>query len=124
MGIDSVLPKSILRRKNVERKSLSSDESNATPQNFAAFNDHWYKEELPHLQKHGAKLISVFKNYVGGSNCEAFRLFEFDSVQSWQDFESKRETTPERRQHRDNLVSRFGVTVERKLFKPIYDDIP
>jgi len=77
------------------------------------FNEYWARESLPFWEKHGAKHIGSFSNFVGDPINEIIRLFEFESIskwQAWEDFLSSDEGK--------NLVkglSRYIISLERKL---------
>lgn len=83
------------------------------------FNEFWGKESLPIWIKHGAKHIGSFTNYVGDPINEIIRLFEFDSVSQWEQWEKFLAGSEEGK----NLVkrlSRYIVSLERKLLVSAY----
>ena len=83
------------------------------------FNEYWGRESLPIWIKHGAKHIGSFTNYVGEPINEIIRLFEFDSVAQWQQWERFLADSEEGK----NLVqrlSRYIVSLERKLLLSAY----
>ena len=86
------------------------------------FNEYWVKESLPFWLKHGAKHIGSFVNYVGGPINETLRLFEFNNVEHWQQFEEALAKSEEGQNLRRELISRFQLTIERRLLLPIQTD--
>lgn len=83
------------------------------------FNEFWGKESLPIWLKHGAKHIGSFVNYVGDPINEIIRLFEFDSIRKWEEWERFLVDSEEGK----NLVqrlSRYIVSLERKLLVSAY----
>jgi hypothetical protein len=95
--------------------------SNIPPQLVEEFNQYWVKESLPFWQKHGAKLIGAYASYVGGPICEELRLFEFDSIAHWEQFEQSLAESEEGRELTKKLISRFNIVVERRLLRALYD---
>lgn len=83
------------------------------------FNEFWGKESLPIWLKHGAKHIGSFVNYVGDPINEITRLFEFDSVSHWEEWEKFLSRSEEGK----DLVKRLSpyiVSLERKLLISVY----
>jgi len=83
------------------------------------FNEYWGKELLPHWQKAGARHIGSFQNFVGDPSNEILRLFEFESILKWYQWEEFLAQSEEGQ----NLVkglSRFLADVEKKLLLSIY----
>ena len=95
--------------------------SSIPPQLVGEFNEYWLRESLPFWSKHGARMIGAFVNYVGGPICEEIRLFEFDSIANWDQFEQSLAQSEEGRDLVNRLISRFNIVVERKLLRAIYD---
>lgn len=85
----------------------------------AEFNEYWAKESLPFWQKYGARHIGSFVNFVGDPINEIIRLFEFDNMLKWQQYE---EFLSEAEEGRDLVkgLSRFIVSLERKLLFSAY----
>lgn len=83
------------------------------------FNEFWGKESLPIWLRHGAKHVGSFANYVGDPNNEIIRLFEFDSVSQWEEWEKFLADSEEGKDIRKQL-SRYIVSLERKLLVSIY----
>lgn len=83
------------------------------------FNEFWGKESLPIWTKHGARHIGSFTNYVGDPVNEIIRLFEFDSVSQWEQWE---EFLADSLEGKDLVkrLSRYIVNLERKLLSSIY----
>ena len=83
------------------------------------FNDIWERESLPVWLTHGAKHIGSFINYVGDPVNEIVRLFEFDSISHWQQWEKFLAESEEGR----DLVKRLSSyiqSLEKKLLISIY----
>ena len=83
------------------------------------FNDFWGRESLPVWLKHGAKHVGSFTNYVGDPVNEIVRLFEFDSVARWEEWERFLGDSEEGKDLVKRL-SKYIVTLERKLLTPVY----
>jgi hypothetical protein len=104
-----------------EKKVYLLMKSSIPPHLIEEFNEYWLKESLPFWQKHGARLIGAFVNYVGGPICEEIRLFEFDSIAHWDQFEQSLAISEEGQELVKRLLSRFNIVVERRLLRAIYD---
>ncbi len=65
-----------------------------TAPNIREFNIFWTKEALPHWLKYG-KHIGSFTNWVGGPRNQIIRLFEFESLAKWEEFQEWMSSTPE-----------------------------
>ena len=83
------------------------------------FNDFWGRESLPVWLKHGARHVGSFANYVGDPVNEIVRLFEFDSVAKWEEWERFLGDSEEGKDLVKRL-SKYIVTLERKLLTPVY----
>ena len=83
------------------------------------FNDFWGRESLPVWLKHGARHVGSFTNYVGDPVNEIVRLFEFDSVAQWEEWERFLGDSEEGKDLVKRL-SKYIVTLERKLLTPVY----
>lgn len=83
------------------------------------FNAFWEKESLPIWIKHGAKHIGSFSNYVGDPINEIIRLFEFESIAQWNEWEKFLADSAEGKDLVQRL-SRYIVSLERKLMFSIY----
>jgi len=78
----------------------------------AEFNEFWGRESLPVWIKHGARHIGSFANYVGDPINEIVRLFEFDSVGQWEQWEKFLADSEEGRALVKRL-SRYIVSLEK-----------
>lgn len=78
------------------------------------FNEYWAKESLPFWLKHGARHIGSFVNFVGDPTNEIIRLFEFDNLLQWQQWEKFLAESEEGVNLLKGL-SRFISSLERKL---------
>ena len=83
------------------------------------FNEFWGRESLPIWLRHGAKHVGSFVNYVGDPVNEIVRIFEFDSVAQWEQWEkflgdSNVGKDPVKR------LSHYIVSLERKLLRSVY----
>ncbi len=85
----------------------------------AEFNEFWEKESLPIWIKQGAKHIGSFSNYVGDPINEIIRLFEFESIEQWNQWEKFLADSKEGKDLVKRL-SRYIVSLERKLLYSIY----
>lgn len=85
----------------------------------AEFNEFWGRESLPIWVKHGAKHIGSFVSFVGDPINEITRLFEFDSVAAWEEWE-KFLADSEDGKDLVKRLSRYIVSLERKLLTPVY----
>ena len=85
----------------------------------AEFNEFWGRESLPVWIKHGARHIGSFANYVGDPINEIVRLFEFDSVGQWEQWEKFLADSEEGRALVKRL-SRYIVSLEKKLLVSVY----
>ena len=83
------------------------------------FNEFWGKESLPVWLKHGAKHVGSFMNFVGDPINEIVRLFEFDSLSQWQQWEKFLADSEEGKDLVKHL-SRYIVSLERKLLVSVY----
>ena len=83
------------------------------------FNEFWGRESLPTWLEHGAKHIGSFVNYVGDPVNEIVRLFEFDSVSQWEQWEKFLGGSQEGKDLVKRL-SRYIVSLERKLLVSVY----
>ena len=83
------------------------------------FNEFWGKESLPVWLKHGAKHIGSFANFVGAPINEIIRLFEFDSIAQWEQWERFLADDEEGKALVKRL-SKYIVSLERKLMRSIY----
>jgi hypothetical protein len=83
------------------------------------FNEFWGRESLPIWLKHGAKHVGSFANYVGDPVNEIIRLFEFDSVAQWEEWEKFLGESQEGKELVKRL-SKYIVSLERKLLTAIY----
>ena len=83
------------------------------------FHEFWGKESLPIWIKHGAKHVGSFVNYVGDPINEIVRLFEFDSVAQWEQWEKFLADSPEGKALVKRL-SKYIVSLERKLLYSVY----
>ena len=87
---------------------------------LAEFNEYWARESLPYWLERGAKHVGSFVNYVGEHTNEILRIFEFDGVPHWEQFEeSLRES--ERGRNLLKGLSRFNYTLKRNLLRAIYE---
>ncbi len=71
------------------------------------FNDYWVKESLPVWEKHGAKHIGSFSNYVGDAQNQILRLFEVENISEWQKLQDFLEETEEGKDLRKRLAARY-----------------
>jgi hypothetical protein len=85
----------------------------------AEFNEIWGRESLPIWIRHGAKHIGSFTNFVGDPINEIVRLFEFDSVAQWEQWE-KYLADDEDGKNLVKRLSKYIVSLERKLLLSIY----
>ncbi len=92
---------------------------NIAPQLVREFNEYWAREALPFWLKHGARHIGSFLNYAGGSTNEIIRLFEFDNISHWAQFEEIVAETEEGQDLRGRFAS-FNLIIERRLLRTIY----
>jgi hypothetical protein len=83
------------------------------------FNEFWGRESLPVWIKHGARHIGSFANYVGDPINEIVRLFEFDSVGQWEQWEKFLADSDEGKALVKRL-SRYIVSLEKKLLVSVY----
>jgi hypothetical protein len=83
------------------------------------FNEFWGRESLPIWIKHGARHIGSFANYVGDPINEIVRLFEFDSVGQWEQWEKFLAESDEGKALVKRL-SRYIVSLEKKLLVSVY----
>jgi len=83
------------------------------------FNKYWIRDCLPFWVKYGAKHINSFVNYCGGSSNEIYRLFQFDDVNGWGQFEKGLAESEEGKAMRRELYSKWNIVVERRLLKAI-----
>jgi len=83
------------------------------------FNEFWGTESLPVWLKHGAKHVGSFTNFVGDPINEITRLFEFDSVSQWEQWEKFLADSEEGKALVKRL-SRYIVSLERKLLVSVY----
>jgi hypothetical protein len=83
------------------------------------FNEFWGRESLPIWLKHGAKHMGSFINYVGDPINEIVRLFEFDSVSQWEQWEKFLADSKEGKDLVKRL-SRYIISLERKLLVSVY----
>ena len=85
----------------------------------AEFNEYWEKESLPIWIKLGAKHIGSFSNYVGDPINEIVRIFEFESIEKWDQWEKFLADSAEGKDLVKRL-SRYIVSLKRKLLYSIY----
>ena len=85
----------------------------------AEFHEFWGRESLPIWIKYGAKHINSFTNYVGDPINEIIRLFEFDSIAQWEQWEKYLADDPAGKDLVKRL-SKYIVSLERKLLLPVY----
>ena len=83
------------------------------------FHEFWGKESLPIWLRYGARHIGSFTNYVGGPVNEITRLFEFDSIAQWEQWE-KFLLDSEDGKNLLQRLSKYIITVERKLLLSVY----
>jgi hypothetical protein len=83
------------------------------------FNEFWRRESLPIWKRHGAKHIGSFTNYVGDPINEVIRLFEFDGIEQWSQWEKFLAEDKEGKELVQRL-SKYIVSLERKLLLSIY----
>lgn len=83
------------------------------------FNQVWAKESLPVWIEHGAKHIGSYKNFVGDPVNEIVRLFEFENVAQWEQFEAFLADSSAGKDLVRRL-SRYIVSLEKKLLRSIY----
>ena len=83
------------------------------------FNEFWGRESLPVWLKHGAKHIGSFANFVGEPINEIIRLFEFDSIAQWEQWE-RFLADDEQGKALVKRLSKYIVSLERKLMRSIY----
>lgn len=79
------------------------------------FNEYWAREALPIWLKHGVKHIGSFINYVGDPTNEIIRLFEFDSVSHWEEWEEFTASDSEEAPNLFKGISQYIISVEKKL---------
>lgn len=79
------------------------------------FNEYWSREALPIWLKHGVKHIGSFINYVGDPTNEIIRLFEFDSVLHWEEWEEFTASDSEEARNLFKGISQYIISVEKKL---------
>ena len=90
------------------------------------FNEFWRREALPIWIKHGIKHIGSFTNFIGDPMNEIIRLFEFDSIDQWEQWE-RFLIESEEGQNLFKGVSHFMLSTEKKLLLPAYEkesDLP
>lgn len=83
------------------------------------FNELWGRESLPLWIKHGARHIGSFSNFVGDPDNEFIRLWEFDNVSQWSQWQDFLADSEEGK----NLVKKLTPYImygERKLLHSIY----
>jgi hypothetical protein len=83
------------------------------------FNDFWGRESLPVWLEHGAKHVGSFTNFVGDPVNEIVRLFEFDSVARWEEWERFLGDSQEGKDLVRRL-SKYIIKLERKLLTSVY----
>ena len=83
------------------------------------FNEFWGRESLPIWLKYRAKHIGSFVNYVGEPINEITRLFEFDSIAEWEQWERFLADDPAGKDLVKRL-SRYIISLERKLLTSVY----
>ena len=88
-----------------------------TTQDVRAFNIWWAKESLPHWIKHGAKHIGSYVYKVGGPTNVIIRLFEWESLAQWEEWNKWLFGSQE---GKDLLarIAKFGVLTEASLLIP------
>jgi len=90
-----------------------------TPLLIKEFNEYWMRDCLPFWLKHGATHIKSFVNYCGGSSNEIFRLFQFDDISNWGQFEKELAESEEGKAMKKELYSNWNIVVERRLLKSL-----
>ena len=85
----------------------------------AEFNEFWGRESLPIWIRHGANHVGSFTNFVGEPINEIIRLFEFDGVTQWEQWE-KYLAEDEEGKALVKRLSKYIVSLERKLLFSVY----
>lgn len=79
------------------------------------FNEYWTREALPIWLEHGVKHIGSFLNYVGGPTNEIIRLFEFENISHWEQWEEFTAGGSEEARNLFKGISQYILSVEKKL---------
>ncbi|MFT4266172.1 MAG: hypothetical protein QM586_02945 [Xenophilus sp.] len=86
--------------------------------NRREFNAAWTKESLPYWERYCRHIGSFTANpYAGGPSNQIVRLFEFESLERWTEWQKWLHFTPEGTALRTSLA-RFDIVVEAKLMAP------
>ena len=83
------------------------------------FHEVWGNESLPMWAKHGARHLGSYISYVGDPINEIHRIFEFDSLAEFEQWEEYLKDSEEGKALKGRL-SKYIISVERKLWHSIY----
>ncbi len=83
------------------------------------FHEYWGSKALPVWIKHGVRHIGSFTNYIGDPINEINRLFEFDSIVHFEEWDRWLTESDEGRAL-SKVNSRFITSLERRLWLSVY----